>query len=233
LKFNITASAMKYIPVGFGELIYDDGTENPLNGMMVKEIAAYGDSLMMGWLVDSTYGTKHLKAHHFAGAAEFASLDEVVAKINSAFEGTLDTTSFGDSLRFAGVKKLMDVSYLKANDGVIPAVIVPLAGDYTNQEPESYTLYQNYPNPFNPTTNIQFDLADDAFVTLKVYNVLGQEVATLFDREEMNSGMQEVQFNANGLASGVYFYRIVAEQMDDEGVTLGTFQTVKKMMLLK
>jgi len=237
LKFNITASAMKYIPIGFGELIYDDGTENPLNGMMVKEIAAYGDSLMMGWLVDSSYikstKTVTVKVHHFAGAAEFATLDEVGAKINSAFEGTLDTTSFGDSLRFTGVKKLIDVPYLKPNDGVIPAEIVPLAGDYTNQEPVSYTLYQNYPNPFNPMTNIQFDLAADAFVTLKVYNVLGQEVATLFDREEMNSGMQEVQFNANGLASGVYFYRIVAEQMDDEGVTLGTFQTVKKMMLLK
>jgi len=116
---------------------------------------------------------------------------------------------------------------------VIPTVIVPLEGNYTSQEPESYALYQNYPNPFNPTTTIQFDLAEDAFVTLKVYNVLGQEVATLFDREEMNSGMQEIQFNANDFASGVYFYRIVAEQVDDDDVTLGTFQTVKKMMLLK
>jgi hypothetical protein len=49
----------------------------------------------------------------------------------------------------------------------------------------------------------------------------------------MNSGIQEVRFDANGLASGVYFYRIVAEQMGDEGGTLNTFQTVKKMMLLK
>jgi hypothetical protein len=70
-------------------------------------------------------------------------------------------------------------------------------------------------------------------LTLKVYNLLGQEVATLFDREEMNSGMQEVQFNANGLASGVYFYRIVAEQMSEDGNTSMMFQTIKKMMLVK
>jgi hypothetical protein len=94
-------------------------------------------------------------------------------------------------------------------------------------------LYQNYPNPFNPSTTIQFDIAGDAFVTLKVYNVLGQEVTTLFDHEAMSEGTQEIQFNANGLATGVYFYRIVAEQIDEGGVTLGTFQTVKKMMLVK
>jgi uncharacterized repeat protein (TIGR02543 family) len=236
LKFNITASAMKYIPIGFGDLTFDDGTDNPLNGMMVREIAAYGDTLMMGWLVDSTYmkGTKPVtvKVHKFADASLFVSLDSVIAKINGAFEGTLDTTSFGDSLQFTGEKKLIDVPYLHPTDGVIPAVIVPLAGNYTNQEPISYTLYQNYPNPFNPTTNIQFDLAEDAIVTLKIYNVLGQEVATLMNREEMNGGRQEVQFNANGLASGVYFYRIVAEETGYEGTTM-SYQSVKKMILLK
>jgi Secretion system C-terminal sorting domain len=88
--------------------------------------------------------------------------------------------------------------------------------------PTKYDLSQNYPNPFNPTTQINFSVPKNSFVTLKVYNVLGQEVATLF------SGMQKAgnyvaTFDANRFASGVYFYRLQA----------GTFSSVKKMMLLK
>jgi hypothetical protein len=74
--------------------------------------------------------------------------------------------------------------------------------------PTSYKLYQNYPNPFNPTTNIQFDLTRDARVTLKVFNVLGEEVATLFNNKWMSAGAQTAAFDASGLASGVYIYRI-------------------------
>jgi len=96
-----------------------------------------------------------------------------------------------------------------------------------------FDLKQNYPNPFNPTTTIQFDLPEDAVVTLKIYNMLGQEVQTLLDREDMIEGTQEVQFNAQNLSSGVYFYRIVAETLDEDGAKLNTFQTVKKMILIK
>jgi Tfp pilus assembly protein PilX len=73
----------------------------------------------------------------------------------------------------------------------------------------------------------------EALVTLKIYNVLGQEMATILDRQDMNEGTQEVQFNANEFSSGIYFYRIVAEGMDDDGATTSTYQTVKKMMLVK
>ena len=86
----------------------------------------------------------------------------------------------------------------------------------------SYTLLQNYPNPFNPTTNIEFRIADVGFVTLKVYDVLGRRVATLVNRVEQ-PGNYEVQFNGSRLASGVYFYRLVA----------GKHVITKKMLLLK
>jgi len=99
--------------------------------------------------------------------------------------------------------------------------------------PDVYALGQNYPNPFNPTTNITFSLPTTSIVTLKIYNLLGQEVATLLDREEITAGDEEVEFDASTLASGVYLYRIVAEEITDDGGVGQTFTQVKKMVLMK
>ena len=75
--------------------------------------------------------------------------------------------------------------------------------------PTSFRLYQNYPNPFNGTTNIGFRISDFGFVSLKVYDVLGREVATLVN-EVRQPGSYEVGFDGNVLASGMYFYRLEA-----------------------
>jgi len=239
LKLNITASAMEILPLGFGELIFDDATLTPpagaptLNGLMVKEVAAIVDSVMMGWTqVDTIIKGKPVYSRHFAESDVFDFLNEAVTEINNAFEGELDTLSFSDSLKFKGAVMLVDVPYLRSNSGVVPAKITP---NYANIEmvPEAYKLYQNYPNPFNPTTMIQFDVPEEAYVTLKIYNLLGQEVATLLDHELMTEGTQEVEFDATGFASGVYFYRLSAEGISNEEGSLGTFQTVKKMILMK
>jgi len=88
--------------------------------------------------------------------------------------------------------------------------------------PVEYKLHQNYPNPFNPTTTIKFDLPKASFVSLKVYNVLGQEVATLVN-EKRETGSYEVKFNASTLSSGIYFYRLCAE----------TYAETKKLILVK
>ena len=85
-----------------------------------------------------------------------------------------------------------------------------------------YALYQNYPNPFNPTTNIAFDLAENGAVMLRVYNVTGQIVATLVN-ETMESGHHTVRFDATGLPSGVYLYRLES----------GHFSATEKMLLTK
>jgi flagellar hook assembly protein FlgD len=93
--------------------------------------------------------------------------------------------------------------------------------------PTKYALEQNYPNPFNPTTTIRYAIPDDGLVTLKVYNIAGQEVATLVN-EVKKAGKYEVTFDSKNtvgasLASGVYLYRVQA----------GSFSEVKKMVLLK
>ena len=76
--------------------------------------------------------------------------------------------------------------------------------------PKEFRLEQNYPNPFNPTTTIQFALPKRSAVTLKLFDILGREVATLVD-EELQAGEYKVIFEAEALPSGVYFYRIQTE----------------------
>lgn len=95
--------------------------------------------------------------------------------------------------------------------------------------PMTYMLYQNFPNPFNPGTTIQYSLPERSSVVLKVYDILGNEVATPVD-EVKNRGTYSMMFFSKGLASGVYFYRMQAFPVDTQGK--GYMQT-KKMLLLK
>jgi len=90
------------------------------------------------------------------------------------------------------------------------------------QSPITFNLYQNYPNPFNPRTSIQYAISSRQFVSLKVYDVLGNEVITLVD-EYKSAGSHEVDFDASGLSSGVYFYKLQS----------GSFVETKKMILLR
>jgi hypothetical protein len=88
--------------------------------------------------------------------------------------------------------------------------------------PSQFCLYQNYPNPFNPSTTIEFALPKSTFVTLKVYNLLGEEVATLAE-EKRAAGIHKINWDARGLASGVYVYRLEA----------GSFIQTKKLILMR
>jgi hypothetical protein len=99
--------------------------------------------------------------------------------------------------------------------------------DYTSVENnyesiQSFQLFQNYPNPFNPATIIRYELPERSFITIRVYDVLGKEISILVN-EEKQIGNYEVKFDGNGLASGIYYYRITAEH----------FSQTKKMILLK
>jgi len=94
--------------------------------------------------------------------------------------------------------------------------------DQLASQPEDYTLFQNYPNPFNPSTTIRYSIIKPDLVQIKIYDILGREVKTLVN-EFKQTGSYEVQFDASGLASGIYLYRIES----------GNFVETKKMILLK
>ncbi|MEK7250342.1 MAG: T9SS type A sorting domain-containing protein, partial [Bacteroidota bacterium] len=90
------------------------------------------------------------------------------------------------------------------------------------ERPVAFVLYQNYPNPFNPSTRITYSISENVRVTLRVFNILGQQVAELANQEQAR-GNYVVPFEANNLASGVYFYRL----------EVGKFSKTKKMILMK
>ncbi len=92
----------------------------------------------------------------------------------------------------------------------------------STEVPKVFSLSQNYPNPFNPTTNIMFGVPKNSMVTIKVYDLLGREVAVLLN-EQKQAGTYQVDFNAASLSSGVYFYRMEA----------GTFADIKRMVVIK
>ena len=103
-----------------------------------------------------------------------------------------------------------------------PGYVVTAVDEDMDELPKVYQLEQNYPNPFNPQTTITFALPKESKVTLKMYDALGREVATLVD-ETMQPGVHDVILNASNIASGVYFYRLIA----------GDFVQTKKLVVLK
>jgi hypothetical protein len=119
-----------------------------------------------------------------------------------------------------------NVEKTKLSHDAVTQIITGIDDD-KDEIPAEYALKQNYPNPFNPTTIIRYDLPEESFVTLRVYNVLGQEVATLVN-EKQTAGKYNIEFSTNNrngvrMASGVYFYRLQTEQ----------YVNTKKLILLR
>ncbi|MFZ1081488.1 MAG: T9SS type A sorting domain-containing protein [Candidatus Kryptoniota bacterium] len=108
------------------------------------------------------------------------------------------------------------------NMGALGVYVVTKVKSQSNTIPTTFGLNQNYPNPFNPTTMISYQLPVNIHVTLKVYDILGREVASLVDGDQ-TAGVHEVQFSAQNLATGVYFYRLSTPEQN----------FVKKMLLVK
>ncbi|MBU0984106.1 MAG: T9SS type A sorting domain-containing protein [candidate division Zixibacteria bacterium] len=156
------------------------------------------------------------------------SMDVLAGQQDSiTYAGILDVD--GDGIIPAGVTQLLRVDgsleILSATASTLQHESVEInlqATRGSSDLPFSFQLAQNYPNPFNPTTEIAFALPEASAVCLKVFNVLGQEVATLVDNE-LSAGQHAVEWDASDAASGVYFYRIEA----------GEFTESKKMLLLR
>lgn len=100
--------------------------------------------------------------------------------------------------------------------------IITGTGNNTSELPKEFKLYDNYPNPFNPTTSIKYDIANNAFVKLTVYDITGKEVETLVN-ENLQAGRYEASFNGGNYASGIYFAKIEA----------GSYKHIVKMVMVK
>ncbi|HYQ86636.1 MAG TPA: T9SS type A sorting domain-containing protein [Bacteroidota bacterium] len=198
-----------------GDLIYLDAGNltDPCNNMTIRRIIEVTDSAL-------TFCSR------FTGSFYFGQ-DSCISRINRAFDGPIVAASF-NPLRVNGTQTLPP--YLHPNPNAVP-VRPPTAGfSILDDTPGEFAIRQNYPNPFNPSTTIEFNLPEASIVTLKVYNVLGQEVATLLNREEMDEGAQSVEFNAANMPSGVYFYRLVAFTPADHRQL---YQAVRRMMIVR
>ena len=224
LRINIIASNVGIttpdsIDQKFGALIYERSEDSltPYYGLTINEISFLADTAL-------TYG-KNIPT------IDFVKLANILELLNSSFhsEDTLamrDTISlFYGGIKLKGYKMVKDVPYLRRDLGIPPRIYFPVV---SSNIPEEFSLRQNYPNPFNPTTTLSFTLTDNTVVSLKIYNILGEEVQTLLHDEVMDEGVHEISFDASGLSSGVYFYRLFVENKEQ---THASF--TKKMLLIK
>lgn len=164
----------------------------------------------------------------------------VSVRWSSFSQGLMPTSSATTSvLSTVGVSTIgtsSDASIVASSGFLAGVSLFSLVTDAAQETslPQSFELYQNYPNPFNPTTTISYDLPAFSRVTIQVFNLIGQQIATLADQEQP-PGRYKLVWNGgtdSGMpaASGVYFYRIVAKEHSGGG---RQFTSTRKFLLLK
>ncbi|MBM4166669.1 MAG: T9SS type A sorting domain-containing protein [Ignavibacteria bacterium] len=221
----------------FGDLVLDTMFTlfgRNLQNVPLRNIANYFDTVMTYW-----QSFNILTSTEYTQIGTFTT--SILKQLNERFaSATFDSTNYKiDSVgvvvsknpyavKMMGYKTASEVGLVKELPSVKSNELFVATRGYT-ETPSEISLEQNYPNPFNPTTTIRFEIPVGAIhelplqTTLKIYNVLGQEVATLLNNEEIEEGMHEVQFDASGLSSGIYFYKLTADN----------FSETKKFVLLK
>lgn len=215
LKLNIGASDAGLIQEGLGDIVFQDTVQNnPLNNLKLRNIGSLVDSMLTMW--------------QFYKQVNYNLVATSLARINWAFHGEFDTVS-ASPLRMKSVKALFSVPFLRPSVEPPPPLPAFQAIRDEGEIPESFKLLQNYPNPFNPYTTIEFSVPEQSFVSLTIYNILGQQVASLMDRALLDEEQYSLDFNATNLSSGVYFYRLIAEPLSGAEV----HHLVKKMVVLK
>ena len=222
---------------------YDTITVNIANAFNVIDVNVRVDTIVHTYDGDLTLTINHLANSSSLSAARGSSGDNFINTIfndsaaNSISTGTAPFTgsyrpetplsSFNNN-PVNGTWILSVADNATADTGFLRAwcIVVTyqslIGGIHTVEIPNYYSLSQNYPNPFNPTTNIKYTIPKAGITTLKIFDVLGREVAVLVN-ELKQPGVYTADFDASQLASGIYFYRIES----------GDFSAVKKMMLVK
>ena len=209
-------------------VVTETGIVNDIN-FALSRIDTTGSSIVFGNIIDN-------EGNSVEGAVA-SLIDENGRVFNSTISDVdgsfmLEGLSSGSYQLVSSVVDYSSTSVsnvtLESSNNYLNVDVVLTADGLTSVKSESnnvvttYALSQNYPNPFNPSTSISYQLPVNGFVTIKVYNIIGKEIATLVNAYQQ-SGNYSKEFNANGLTSGVYFYTIKA----------GNFSATKKMILMK
>ena len=137
--------------------------------------------------------------------------------------------SVANSVNLDGIPTNLD-QWNFGENFVVHIIDNPVYVQNENYQPVDFVLYQNYPNPFNPSTNIGFRVAGFGFVSLIVYDALGNEVVNLINKE-LPAGEYKIEFNASGLTSGVYYYRLNTSNLSTGSGQV--FSETKKMVMLR
>lgn len=175
----------------------------------------YGDSVIVKWF--SPAG--EVESYEIQRSEQqFANYESISENVTDTFY--VDSNPPNEKLWYRIRANFTDGSESKWSEEVQGWPIITEVK--TNEIPVEYTLKQNYPNPFNPSTSIKFSLPERSFVNLKVFNSVGEEVKELVNKI-MEQGYHRVNFNASNFSTGIYYYRIKANDFTD----------VKKMLLLK
>jgi len=181
---------------GYGRLSGKITTKGTATGIPGAIIYASKKNEIAGYAIAGTNGTYTLDG--LAAGSYSISVDNLGSESTSSKNGTIS---------YSGSSQAIDFSLDQSS------VITSAAQEITGSQPVSFELAQNYPNPFNPSTTIRYSVASSGPVSLKVYNLLGQEIATLAQGYQQ-AGIYQVEFSGKGLASGIYFYRLHSPSSD-------------------
>lgn len=196
-----------YVPEDSTEYLQYDFSRN--TGDTIAIAKRFGSPLPV--ILSKIYINESRKTYRFTGTVS-----------NSTFD--MYATEVTDSIGITGAECGICETFYKFRGAIINGKKYGsvLSVDETNSTPVSFSLFQNYPNPFNPTTTINYQLPTNSLITLKVYDVLGREVAVLVN-DVKNAGTYSVQWNALQFSSGIYFAKMRA----------GSFSSSKKLLLMK
>jgi len=181
--------------------------------MLMKSSFTGADSPYMNFVDDENYYTvtKPLEeqgSYSFL-VGQFRSMIDHITVTNDLIEDHIEGAQRVENPNYIG-------SYTSTTSDHAPVwtrfdfsrTLVSTNDDILSKHPGSVTLKQNYPNPFNPTTNITFALPENSEITLKIYDVMGREIAELANNTSFAAGTHTLQFDASDLASGIYIYRL-------------------------
>jgi len=176
--------------------------------------------IMTGGSIDNTFNTSSNECYSFSpGRNEWTRLPD---KPSAWLTGQSGTVKLSNNIWKLICASGYNNGYLSVNEILSDTLLSVGMNNIYNEIPEKFSLHQNYPNPFNPNTIIPYIVIENHFVSLKVYDILSNEVETLVE-EKQNPGSYTVEFDGNNLPSGIYFYKIEIDGVNE----------VKKMILSK